>query len=150
MSVLLPWSVSQPSASANSIQPPTFPLDDLWKGDYPLPKPLMADQSRDLLPGTLDLLILSTLESGPAHGYTIMDSIWSRSGELFRVEEGALYPALHRLQLKGLLAADWGTSEANRRAKFYRLTVAGKKHLARERADWQRIVLGMSRVVEGI
>lgn len=110
----------------------------------------MAEQKRDLLPGTLDLLILSALEAGPAHGYAIMEAIWSRSGELFRVEEGALYPALHRLQLKGLLTGEWGTSEANRRAKYYRLTAAGRKQLARERDDWQRIALGMRRVVEGV
>jgi transcriptional regulator len=103
----------------------------------------------DLLPGTLDLLILSSLESGPAHGYAVMDAIWSRSGELFRVEEGALYPALHRLEVKGWLASDWGMSEANRRAKYYRLTAAGKKQLATARDDWRRIALGMNRVVEG-
>lgn len=113
-------------------------------------KLLMANQRRDLLPGTLDLLILSALESGPAHGYSIMEAIWAGSGELFRVEEGALYPALHRLQVKGLLSAEWGTSEANRRAKFYQLTAAGRKHLARERQEWQRIALGMRRMVEGV
>lgn len=103
----------------------------------------------DLLPGTLDLLILSTLEGGAAHGYAIMEAIWSGSGELFRVEEGALYPALHRLQLKGLLEAEWGMSEANRKAKYYRLTAAGRKQLATERADWSRIALGMQRVLRG-
>ena len=117
---------------------------------YASHKELMGtQQSRELLPGTLDLLILHTLERGPAHGYAIMDSIWNYSGELFRVEEGALYPALHRLELNGRLASSWGTSEANRRAKYYRLTPAGKKHLARERDGWQRIVLGMQRILEG-
>lgn len=109
----------------------------------------MAEARHDLLPGTLDLLIMSSLESGPAHGYAIMEAIWSNSGELFRVEEGALYPALHRLQVKGWLAGDWGTSQANRRAKYYRLTASGKKQLARERDSWRRITLGMRRVVEG-
>lgn len=108
-----------------------------------------TQQWRELLPGTLDLLILQTLDRGPAHGYGIMESIWSGSGELFRVEEGALYPALHRLELNGWLASDWGISEANRRAKYYRLTPAGKKHLARERKSWQRIALGMERMLEG-
>ncbi|MBI4908667.1 MAG: PadR family transcriptional regulator [Acidobacteria bacterium] len=107
----------------------------------------MADS--ELFPGTLDLLILSTLETGPAHGYSIMESIWSDSGELFRVEEGALYPALHRLEVKGWLAAEWGVSEANRRAKYYKLTKAGVKQLAKEREGWRRVVLGMKRVVEG-
>jgi PadR family transcriptional regulator PadR len=106
-------------------------------------------ERRELLPGTLDLLILRTLEAGPAHGYRIMESIWTVSGELFRVEEGALYPALHRLELNGWLASRWGASEAKRRAKYYRLTNAGKRHLARARKDWQRITLGMERILEG-
>jgi len=76
-----------------------------------------------------------------------MDSIWSISGELFRVEEGALYPALHRLQVKGLLEAEWGLSEANRKAKFYRLTAAGKKQLEKDRANWNRVAIGMKRVL---
>jgi PadR family transcriptional regulator, regulatory protein PadR len=109
-------------------------------------KILMGHRSQDLLPGTLDLLILSTLQAGPAHGYTIMDSIWSSSGELFRVEEGAIYPALHRLEIKGRLGSGWGLSEANRRAKFYHLTAAGKKQLAEERANWERVSTGMRRV----
>jgi transcriptional regulator len=108
-----------------------------------------TQQSQELLPGTLDLLILRTLDSGPAHGYRIMESIWNESGQLFRVEEGALYPALHRLEVNGWLASSWGTSEANRRAKYYRLTPAGRKHLERERKSWQRIVLGMERILEG-
>ena len=103
----------------------------------------------ELLPGTLDLLILSTLEPEAAHGYSIIEAIWNRSGELFRVEEGALYPALHRLEVKGWLASDWGMSEANRRAKYYRLSTSGKKQLARAREEWRRIAMGMNRVVEG-
>jgi transcriptional regulator len=109
----------------------------------------MAETRQDLLPGTLDLLILSTVESGPKHGYAIMESIWSRTGELFRVEEGALYPALHRLEVKGWMSAGWGISEANRRAKYYQLTPEGQRELMRAKQDWQRITLGMSRVVEG-
>jgi transcriptional regulator len=111
---------------------------------------MAANARQDLLPGTLDLLILTTLESGDAqHGYAIMEAIWSRSGSLFRVEEGALYPALHRLEVKGWLGSEWGMSEANRRAKYYKLTAAGRKQLARAREDWGRIALGMSRVLEG-
>lgn len=110
----------------------------------------MGSATQELLPGTLDLLILTTLETlESAHGYTIMEAIWSGSGELFRVEEGALYPALHRLQLKGLLEAEWGLSEANRRAKYYKTTPFGKKHLVERKADWNRIVLGMRRMLEG-
>jgi len=76
-----------------------------------------------------------------------MEAIWSQSGELFRVEEGALYPALHRLEVKGLLTADWGLSEANRRAKFYSLTKDGQSRLASERANWDRISTGMRRIL---
>ncbi len=107
----------------------------------------MGLKNDELLPGTLDLLILQTVENEPAHGYTVMESIWSRSGELFRVEEGAIYPALHRLQLKGWLAAEWGTSEANRKAKFYRITATGRKQLAAERERWQRLARGMNRML---
>lgn len=99
------------------------------------------------MPGTLDLLILHTLEAGPAHGYAIMEAIWSRSGELFRVEEGALYPALHRLQVKGWLESEWGMSEANRKAKYYRLTADGSRQLAKERTGWAQVALGMGRVL---
>jgi transcriptional regulator len=107
----------------------------------------MGLKDNELLPGTLDLLILLAVEEGPAHGYGIMEAIWSRSGELFRAEEGALYPALHRLQLQGWLTAEWGVSEANRKAKYYRLTRSGRNQLARERARWERLALGMSRVL---
>lgn len=109
----------------------------------------MGVRSDEILPGTLDLLVLHTLESGAAHGYAIMESIWAGSGELFRVEEGALYPALHRLQLKGWLAAEWGTSEANRKAKYYRLTAAGRKQLTQERESWGKVSAGMRRLLGG-
>jgi PadR family transcriptional regulator PadR len=107
----------------------------------------MEESRNELLPGTLDLLILSTLHAGPAHGYTIMEAIWSQSGELFRVEEGALYPALHRLEVRGLLSSDWGLSEAKRRAKFYNLTKEGYARFAQERANWDRIAIGMRRIL---
>jgi transcriptional regulator len=107
----------------------------------------MGLKENELLRGTLDLLILLALEQSPAHGYAVMQAIWSRSGELFRAEEGALYPALHRLQLQGWLTAEWGLSETKRKAKYYRLTRAGRKQLAVERARWERLALGMSRVL---
>ncbi len=100
------------------------------------------------MPGTLDLLILSALEAGARHGYGVMEAIWERSGELFRVEEGALYPALHRLEVKGLLLSEWGVSEANRKAKYYKLSAAGRRKLLAERAEWKRVALGMGRFVE--
>ena len=108
----------------------------------------MGIRDKELLPGTLDLMILQAAEKAPAHGYAIMEAIWSGSGELFRVEEGALYPALHRLQLKGWLKAHWGASEANRKAKFYELTAAGRKQLAKERQRWDRLATGMTRLLE--
>ena len=82
----------------------------------------------DLLPGTLDMLVLKAVARGPRHGYSIAEWIQQMSEDVLRVEEGALYPALHRLELRGLLASEWGTSENNRRAKFYRLTATGKNH----------------------
>src|SRR5271169_494753 len=93
-------------------------------------------RSGELLPGTLEMLILKALARAPKHGYAIAEFIHSTSDEVLRVEEGALYPALHRLELRGLLASEWGTSENNRRAKFYELTDAGRKQLADDTAHW--------------
>ena len=101
-----------------------------------------------LLRDTLDMLILKTLARGPRHGFAIAESIEERSDDVLRVEEGALYPALHRLELRGLLDAEWGTSEKNRRAKYYRLTAAGRRQLAQDAAQWQRVAAAISRVME--
>jgi PadR family transcriptional regulator PadR len=102
----------------------------------------------DLLQGTLDMLVLRTLARGRMHGYAIAESIHERSDDVLRVEEGALYPALHRLELRGLLAAEWGLSENNRRAKYYRLTPMGRRYLEAERATWNRMVMAIARVME--
>jgi transcriptional regulator len=102
----------------------------------------------DLLQGTLDMLVLRALSRGRMHGYAIAESIQQRSDDVLRVEEGALYPALHRLELRGLLAAEWGLSENNRRAKYYRLTPAGRRYLEAERAAWNRMVMAIARVME--
>ena len=102
----------------------------------------------DLLPGTLDMLVLKTLSRGPLHGYAVAESIQRTSEDVLRVEEGALYPALHRLELLGLLASEWGLSDNNRRAKFYRLTAAGRKQLADEARHWARMSAGIARVME--
>jgi transcriptional regulator len=102
----------------------------------------------DLLQGTLDMLILQTLARGPRHGYAIAEHIQRTSLDVLRVEEGALYPALHRLEVRGLLASEWGTSENNRRAKFYRQTAAGRRQLAQEASHWQRLAAGIARVME--
>lgn len=102
----------------------------------------------DLVQGTLDMLILKTVARGPLHGYAIMEWIQQSSSEILKVEEGALYPALHRLELRGLLKAEWGASENNRRAKYYRLTAAGRKHLAEESANWIRLSGAISQVMQ--
>ncbi len=101
-----------------------------------------------LLPGTLDMLILRALSRGVMHGYAIAEFIQQASRDALRVEEGALYPALHRLQLRGALRAEWGTSENNRRAKFYRLTPLGRRELEREVAEWDRIATAVARVMQ--
>ena len=106
-----------------------------------------ADAQGDILSGTLDMLILRTLMLGAAHGHTIAHVIEQASNDVLQVEHGSLYPALHRLEDKGLLAGFWGTSERNRRAKYYRLTPAGKAHLARERSRWEQLAGAVARVL---
>lgn len=102
----------------------------------------------DLLPGTLDLLILKALSLGPEHGYGILLRIEQISGGRILVQQGALYPALYRLDDRGLLATEWGTSDNNRRAKFYSLTPAGRTALRGERASWKRLVAGMTAALQ--
>jgi PadR family transcriptional regulator, regulatory protein PadR len=97
----------------------------------------------ELLPGTLDLLILKAVSLGPLHGYGVLLRIGQISGGALAIEQGALYPALFRLERQGLLAAEWGVSENNRRAKFYTLTAAGLKRLREETAGWERLVNAM-------
>jgi PadR family transcriptional regulator PadR len=102
----------------------------------------------ELLQGTLDMLILKALSRDVLHGYAIAQWIKDRSGEVLRVEEGSLYPALHRLEVQGLLASGWGHSVNNRRAKYYRLTAAGRRQLAHEQAGWSRVSSAVTRVME--
>jgi PadR family transcriptional regulator PadR len=102
------------------------------------------DPAAELLPGTLDLLILKAVSLGPQHGYGVLLRIEQISGRRFRIEQGALYPALYRLEHQGLLDSEWGTSDNNRRAKFYRLTAAGRARLREETAGWQRLVAAMA------
>lgn len=106
----------------------------------------MTEQAQ-LLPGTLDLLILKAVSLGPLHGYGVLLRIEQISGHALLVEQGALYPALFRLVRQALLKASWGASENNRRAKFYELTVAGRKRLCREAEDWRRLVAAMTSVL---
>lgn len=101
----------------------------------------------DILPGTLDLLILKAVSLGPQHGYGVLLRIEQISGHRFRIEQGALYPALYRLEHKGLLEGRWGTSENNRRARFYQLTAAGGRRLAEEAAGWRKLVSAMAVVL---
>jgi PadR family transcriptional regulator, regulatory protein PadR len=105
------------------------------------------DQRLELLQGTLDMLILRTLQWGPQHGHGIGQSIRAQSDDLLKVETGSLYPALHRLVKRGWLKAEWGVSQANQRAKFYRLTPEGKKQLLREESRWTQIVNAIGRVM---
>jgi len=106
------------------------------------------DKAGDLLQGTLDMLVLKALERGRQHGYGVAEWIQSRSEDVLRVEEGALYPALHRLELRGLLRSDWGMSENNRRAKYYSLTASGRKQLAAESEHWGRMAAAIGRVMQ--
>ena len=102
----------------------------------------------ELMPGTLDMLILKTLSRGAMHGYSIAQFIQQASRDVLRVEEGALYPALHRLEVRGLLKAEWGTSDNNRRAKFYTLTAVGRRELDEEAAYWDRVAAAVTRVMQ--
>ena len=105
------------------------------------------DRRLELLQGTLDMLVLRTLQWGPQHGHGIGQAIRAQSDDLLKVETGSLYPALHRLVKRGWLKAEWGISEANQRAKFYRLTAAGKAQLLRERDRWSQLVTAIGRIM---
>jgi transcriptional regulator len=102
------------------------------------------------MPGTLDMLVLKAVSRGPMHGYSIAQFIQQASQEVLRVEEGALYPALHRLEVRGWLKSEWGTSENNRRAKFYRLTALGRRELDNESEYWQRVAAAVTRVMQTV
>ena len=102
----------------------------------------------ELLQGTLDLLVLKTLQSGPTHGWDIAQRIQQVSQEVLRVGQGSLYPALHRLEARGWIEAEWGASDNNRRAKFYALTDEGRKRLSEETAIWERFVGAVSLILQ--
>ena len=106
------------------------------------------EKEGDLVQGTLDMLVLKALARGAKHGYSVAEWIHESSNDILHVEEGALYPALHRLELKGLLTAEWGTSENNRRAKYYSLTAAGQKRLQEEAKYWMRMSGAIARVMQ--
>ena len=107
----------------------------------------MSKGNPDVLQGTLDLLILRTLVCGPQHGYGIAVHIQQVSDEVLRVEEGSLYPALHRIEQAGWISSEWGRSENNHRAKYYRLTTVGRKQLAKEEENWDRLTRAVAKVL---
>jgi transcriptional regulator len=108
----------------------------------------MADAKSDVLQGTLDMLILKTLALSPRHGYGVSVRIRQLSADVLRIGQGSLYPALYRLERRGWVATEWGESENHRRAKFYRITAAGKKQLAAETRDWERLSAAVARIME--
>ena len=107
-----------------------------------------SEPKLDLLQGTLDLLILRTLSSGAMHGWSISERIQQISEEVLQVNQGSLYPALHRLEHRAWIKAEWKTSELGRRARFYQLTAAGRKQLERERENWARLTAAIGRILE--
>ncbi len=108
----------------------------------------MTAEKRELLQGTLDLLVLKTLALEPMHGWGISQRIQQISKDVLSVTQGSLYPALHRLEVQRLIASEMGTSENNRKARFYRLTAAGRKRLAAETESWERLSLAVARILE--
>ena len=112
-----------------------------------MPKRGAAPLEGEVLQGTLDLLVLQTLILGPAHGHTIAHAIERRSDEVLQVEHGSLYPALHRLEDRGWIASFWGTSENNRKARYYRLTPKGRKQLIAQTSRWEQLVRAVNRVL---
>ena len=112
-----------------------------------MPRRSSASLDADLLQGTLDLLILQTLQPGPAHGHTIAHAIERGSEDVLQVEHGSLYPALHRLEDRGWIASFWGTSENNRRARYYRLTPKGRQQLLHQTSRWDEIVRAVNRIL---
>ncbi|HEY1579727.1 MAG TPA: PadR family transcriptional regulator [Terracidiphilus sp.] len=112
----------------------------------------MADKYKnriELLQGTLDMLILKTLQWGPQHGYGISHAIRNNSGEVLQVETGSLYPALHRLEKQGWVKSEWGESDSKQRARFYQITASGKKQLASDHNRWERIVDAVGSIMSG-
>ena len=109
---------------------------------------MMPSRSIDLPQGTLDLLILRTLSLEPLHGWGVSERIQQISSDVVRVQQGSLYPALHRLERRGWIKARWGTSENNRRAKFYELTKAGRRELEIEQDAWQKLIAAVSQILE--
>ena len=113
-----------------------------------MPKKLRYQNHIELLQGTLDMLILRTLQWSPQHGYGVSQTIRANSHDVLTVETGSLYPALHRLERQGWIASEWGTSENKQRAKFYRLTAEGRRHLLSEESRWEEFVKAVAAVMK--
>jgi PadR family transcriptional regulator, regulatory protein PadR len=122
---------------------------DVRRSTFGVEEMALTNEAPDLLPGTLDMLILRALIRGPLHGYGIADRIRQVSEDVLQVGESSLYPALQRLLLNGWVKASWGASENNRRARFYTLTAAGKRRLESERDEFERMIVAIQRVLEG-
>lgn len=108
----------------------------------------MTDKKADLLQGTLDMLILKTLALEPVHGYGVAQRIQQVSKDVLRINQGSLYPALRRLERRGWIEAEWGESDNNRRARYYRLTKAGRKQLGEETREWERLAQAVARILQ--
>src|SRR5512140_1424322 len=119
----------------------------LWSYNRGMPKRGSPPLESEMLQGTLDMLVLQSLVLGPAHGHTIAYAIENRSDDVLQVEHGSLYPALHRLEDRGWISSFWGTSENNRKARYYRLTPAGRKQLALQTSRWAELVQAINRVL---
>jgi transcriptional regulator len=140
------------AADSKSTRPSLFPLR-FYKEWYRLlveapGEARMPSRSIDLPQGTLDLLILRTLSLEPLHGWAVSERIQQISSDVLRVQQGSLYPALHRLERRGWIKARWGTSENNRKAKFYELTKAGRRQLEIEQDAWQKLTAAVSQILE--
>lgn len=110
----------------------------------------MADETQELLKGTLDMLILQALEREPMHGWGIAERIETHSRDVFKLQTGTVYPALHRLLRKGWIAAGWRTTTNNRQARYYQLTTSGRKQLETSRASWKRASLAVNRILDAL
>jgi PadR family transcriptional regulator, regulatory protein PadR len=110
----------------------------------------MSESRIDLPQGTLDLLILRTLSLGPQHGWAISERVHQISDDVLRIQQGSLYPALHRLERRGWIKAKWGVSENNRRAKYYQLTLTGKKQLADEQDAWEKLTVAVAQILRAM
>jgi transcriptional regulator len=111
---------------------------------------MVAMAKLDLLQGTLDMMVMRTIKGGPANGYEIAKAIERMSDDVLAVDHGSLYPALHRLEKNGMVTGKWEISSTNRRARFYRLTAAGRKRLAQEQSDWERMAAAITRVMRPV